>query len=124
MVMTPAGVRTTQRANTPGLLELNEQGVYEVRPTSAANGRPQMIAANLDPAESDLSALDPRELVAAVTGRASGDASKPIAEAAALTKDEAEKRQGLLWYLLFAGFLLLAAETAVSNHLSRKEKFL
>ena len=124
IIVTPAGVRSTQRANTPGLLELNEQGVYDVRPASTANGRPQAIAVNLDPAESDLSALDPKELVATVTGRASKDAAQPTGEAGTLTSDEAEKRQGLWWYLLFGGLLLLAAETAIGNHLSRKEKFL
>jgi hypothetical protein len=30
----------------------------------------------------------------------------------------------LWWYLLFTGLLLLAAESAIANHLSRKEKFL
>src|SRR5207247_3421016 len=31
IVVTPSGQRTTQRANSPGLLELAEQGVYRVR---------------------------------------------------------------------------------------------
>ena len=124
IIMTPAGQRSTQRANDTSLLELNQQGVYEVRPAAAVNGRPEAIAVNLDPAESDLSPLDPKELVATVTGHASADAARPSADAATLTKDEAEQRQGLWWYLLFAGFLLLAAETAVGNYLSRKEKFL
>ena len=39
-------------------------------------------------------------------------------------EDVAEKRQALWWYLLLGGLMLLAAETAISNHLSRKEKFL
>jgi len=41
-----------------------------------------------------------------------------------MTREEAEKRQSLWWYLLLAGVGLLAVETAIANHLSRKEKFL
>jgi hypothetical protein len=41
-----------------------------------------------------------------------------------MTREESEKRQGLWWYLLLTGLVLLAAETMIGNHLSRKEKFL
>ena len=78
---------------------------------------------NIDPAESDLAPLDPRELVAAVTGHATPAAAAPVA-AQEMTREEAERRQSLWWYLLMAGLLLLAAETVIANQLSRKEKFL
>jgi len=123
IVVTPSGQRTTQRANAPGLLELTEQGVYEVRAAASTTGRPLAIAVNIDPAEADLAPVDPAELVAAVTGHANaetGDATAPEP----LSREDTEKRQALWWYLLFAGVLLLAAETVISNHLSRKEKFL
>ena len=58
------------RASEPGLLELNEQGIYEIRTGASTSAGPDRIAVNLDPAESDLTPLDPQELVAAVTGRA------------------------------------------------------
>src|SRR6185295_8067096 len=106
-----------------GLLELTEQGVYEVRPTSAPSGRPEAIAVNLDPAESDLSPIDPRELVAAVTGHATQVAA-PSAPVQEMTREESERRQSLWWYLLLAGLLLLTAETVIANRLSRKERFL
>jgi hypothetical protein len=126
IVVSPSGDRTTQSGGgegAEGLLELNEQGVYEVRSTGAATGRPEAIAVNLDPAESDLSPLDARELVAAVTGHgASVEAQQ--AGPQETTREDAEKRQSLWWYLLFAGLLLLAAETVISNRLSQKEKFL
>ena len=80
------------------------------------------IAVNLDPAESDLTPLDPAELVAAVTGRATPGGGAGGGAASRCRREEAEKRQGLWWYLLFAGLLLLAAETVISNRLSRKEK--
>jgi len=125
IVVTPAGERVSQAGSHPneGLLDLDEQGVYEVRSAGAANGRPETLAVNLDPAESDLTPIDPRELVATVTGRATPGSAEPVAQQE-MTREEAEHRQGLWWYLLLAGLLLLAAETAVSNHLSRKEKFL
>ena len=126
IVVTPSGERVSQSTageGNEGLLELNEQGIYEIRSTGAASGRPEAIAVNIDPAESDLTAIDPRELVAAVTGHATPTAAQP-AQSQELTREESERRQSLWWYLLMAGLLLLAAETMISNHLSRKEKFL
>jgi len=126
IVVTPSGERIPQSSlgeGSEGLLELNEQGVYEVRANAATTTRPEAIAVNLDPAESDLTALDPRELVAAVTGHASPVAVLPE-QPQEMTREEAERRQGLWWYLLLLGVGLLAAETMIANHLSRKEKFL
>jgi len=126
IVVTPSGERISQSSageGNEGLLELNEQGVYEIRATGAASGRPEAIAVNIDPAESDLSAIDPRELVAAVTGHATPTTAQP-AQTPEMTRGESERRQSLWWYLLMAGLLLLAAETVISNHLSRKETFL
>jgi hypothetical protein len=126
IVVTPAGERVSHPAGgegNEGLLELDQQGIYELRTTASPGARPEAIAVNLDPAESDLAAIDPRELVGAVTGRAT-----PVAAAAApaqeLTREESERHQSLWWYLLLAGLLLLAAETLISNRLSRHEKFL
>jgi hypothetical protein len=123
VVITPGGDRVNIRSSEPGIVELNEQGVYEVRSSTNTTGRPDRIAVNLEPSESDLSPLDPAELVAAVTGHAT-QAVDPAAAAAQVSPEEAEKAQSLWWYLLFAGLLLLAAESAVANHLSRQEKFL
>jgi hypothetical protein len=78
---------------------------------------------NLDPTESDLTPLDPAELVASVTGRAP-DAGSAAASAADIKLEDVEKQQGLWWYLLLAGLLLLAAEMVFSNRLSREERFL
>jgi len=126
IVVTPSGERISQSSageGNEGLLELNEQGIYEIRSTGAASGRPEAIAVNLDPAESELSAIDPRELVAAVTGHATPTAAQPT-QSQEMTREESERRQSLWWYLLMAGLLLLTAETVIANHLSRKEKFL
>jgi aerotolerance regulator-like protein/VWA domain-containing protein len=123
IVISPSGQRTTQRAKDPGLLELTEQGIYEIRAGGTTTGRPQAIAVNIDPAEADLTPLDPAELVASVTGKAS-QVEAAAAAAEPLSAEDSEKRQAIWWYLLFAGMLLLAAETVISNRLSRKEKFL
>jgi hypothetical protein len=123
VVITPSNDRVTVHANEPGLIELNEQGVYEIRSANNQSGRPDRIAVNLDPAESDLAPLDPTELVAAVTGHAS-QTNESTSGPAQVSAEEAERRQSIWWYLLLAGLLLLAAESAVANHLSRKEKFL
>ncbi len=62
--------------------------------------------------------MDPRELVAAVAGRASGE---PGGFGDARPSDEAQAQaQRLWWYLLVAGGLLLAAETLLSNRLSQE----
>jgi hypothetical protein len=123
IIVTPSGKRLTQRAAGSGLLELDEQGVYEVRSAATPAARPTAIAVNLDPTEADLTPLDPRELVAAVTGRAA-TATGPPPAAAEITREEADRHQRIWWYLLFAGLLLLAAETVISNRLSRRERFL
>jgi hypothetical protein len=123
VVITPSGERRTIAADEPGLLELTEAGIYEIRSATSASARPDRIAVNLDPAESDLAALDPTELVAAVTGRAGGAqaAEGPPVEVA---PQDVERQQAAWWYLLMAGLLLLAAEMVVSNRLSRTERFL
>jgi len=124
VVVTPSGKRVPQA----GPLELSEQGVYDVRPAGAADAfAPQAIAVNIDPAEEDLAAIDPAELVAAVTGHAAATAAAQLptaAEAEQFDIKEAERKQSFWWYLLVIGLLLLAAETVVSNRLSQAERFL
>jgi len=126
IIVSPSGERTTQGAlgeGTEGLLELNDQGIYEIRGTGANAGRPETIAVNLDPVESDLAPLDPSALVASVTGHATSVDAQP-ATPQEITREDAERRQSLWWYLLLCGLGLLAIETIISNRLSRKEKFL
>jgi hypothetical protein len=124
IVMTPAGERVNVASSEPGVLELNEQGVYEVRAAAAgSSGRSERIAVNLDPAESDLAQVDAQEMIAAVTGRAAAAAGSSAPAPAEVSATDTERQQGLWWYLLLAGMLLLAAETAIANHLSRNERF-
>ncbi|MBI4485203.1 MAG: hypothetical protein HY655_04245, partial [Acidobacteria bacterium] len=90
--------------------------------TPDETSKPEAIAVNLDAVESDLTPIDTRELVAAVTGRATSAPVQAVAPEA--TREDAEKRQALWWYLLLAGMLLLATETVIANRLSRRERFL
>jgi hypothetical protein len=115
----PSGHRTPLTASGPAhLAALDEQGFYELRgPTTAAgSGRP--IAVNVDPKESDLSRFDPKELVAAVT--APPVPGTPDAGATAAPRD-VERSQAIWWYLLSAALVLMAAETVLSNRLSKVE---
>ncbi len=88
IVVTPTGERLTVSAGgqgNAGLLELNEQGIYEIRSTGAASGRPESIAVNLDPAESDLSAA--RSARAGRVGHGTRDAGRGAA--GAVSRDDA-----------------------------------
>jgi hypothetical protein len=115
VVLTPSGARRTLDAS--GLLRVDEQGFYEVR--GAGDAAARTFAVNLDLAESDLAALDPQELASAVEPR--GDAAARAA-AGTLPVEERERRQALWWYLLALALVLLAAETAVANRLSRRRR--
>jgi Aerotolerance regulator N-terminal/von Willebrand factor type A domain len=118
VLQSPTGHRTRLHANgSDHLAELNEAGFYELRDAATAIGSGRPIAVNVDPAESDLAHLDPQELIAAVTSR-NADAAQTSAAAAASPEDM-ERGQRIWWYLLLGALLLMAAETVLSNRLSR-----
>jgi hypothetical protein len=99
------------------VVELAEQGFYEVREADRQAAVVAVAAANVELAESERVFVDPRDVVAAVTGNASGTAS---ASAATVLPDEAQERaQRIWWYLLFAGILLLTGESVLAGRLSR-----
>jgi hypothetical protein len=114
----PSGDRERLTATGPNhLVTLHEQGFYELRgpETPVGSGRP--IAVNVDPVESDLSHLDPQDIVVAVTA-VDGQRS-PAGDLSSATPQDQESRQKLWWYLLLGALLLLAVETAMSNRLSK-----
>jgi hypothetical protein len=120
VALTPAGRRVALGGpDRPAVLELDQQGFYELHP-EAGDASPVTVAVNLDVAESDLTPLDPQEIVGSVT--AGSAASRHAGQAGELTSADLERRQGLWWYLLVAGVLLLAAETFVSNRLSSRPR--
>jgi len=99
-----------------GGLTLEEQGFYDLSWSEALEERLVTIASNLDRRESDLTPLDVDELAAAVRWRGGSDARSEVVIAS--TPDERETRQAFWWYLLIGAFLLLVAETTLSNRLA------
>jgi hypothetical protein len=76
-----------------------------------------VAAANVEFAESDRTAVDPDEIVAAVAG--GGADGTPAGTQGPLPDEAHERAQRLWWYLLFAGILLLTGESVLAHRLSR-----
>ena len=113
----PSGERERLSMNgTTHLARLTEHGFYELRgPTTPVDGgRP--IAVNVDPAEADLTHMDPQELIAAA-----GVTTAKVESVGTMTAtpEDQERRQTIWWYLMLAAVFLLAVETVMSNRLSR-----
>jgi hypothetical protein len=99
------------------LVTLREQGFYELRGSSTPVGSGRPIAVNVDPAESDLSHLDPQDVVVAVT--AVNGQGQTASDFGSATPQDQERRQKVWWYLLLGALLLMAVETVMSNRLSK-----
>src|SRR5687768_1201117 len=97
-------------------LELTEQGFYEIRGAGRDAGPAIVAASNVSLTESNLDRMDPKELVSAVTG---GNATGSTSGQDVLPDEAQELAQRVWWYLLFAGILLLIAETVLAHRLSR-----
>ncbi len=102
--------------NSVSALELTEQGFYEVRAAGREPGPVVVAAANVSLSESNLDRMDPKELVAGVTGNG---VAGPAGAQDVLPDAAQELAQRVWWYLLFAGILLLIAETVLAQRLSR-----
>jgi len=124
-ILTPSGQRrdlqppaaaTAGAAPPVAALELTEQGFYEIRGSGRDAGPTIVAASNVSLAESNLDRMDAKELVAAVTGNGpSGSTSGQDV----LPDAAQELAQRVWWYLLFAGILLLIAETVLAHRYSR-----
>ena len=113
VALTPSGQRLSLDGEGPEVLELTEQGFYEIRAQGRDANPSVVVASNVDLAESDMTPLDPKEVAAAAMGRAgtvsaNGTPTPPTDEAQ-------EGAQRIWWYLMFAGLLFLAGETIVGN---------
>jgi hypothetical protein len=117
VVLTPSGRRVAVDDEGSEVLELSEQGFYEVRGGQPGDTDVTVVASNVDPGESDLSSMDPKEIVAAAVGGADADAAATAG--VAQTPETQERSQRLWWYLLVAGIVLLGADTIISNRLSK-----
>ncbi len=110
-VTSPLGRKENLVAGTSGI-ELQIPGFYEAERLSGAR---YLVAANVDSGESDLTALDPDELVAAI--RPGG---RPAESPIAVTPAEAGARQTWWRLALLAVLLLMAAETIFGNARGQK----
>jgi hypothetical protein len=114
----PSSTRERVTASGPGhLISLREQGFYELRGRTTPIGSGRPIAVNVEAAESDLSHMDPHDVVVAVTPVAGQ--RQPGSDFNTGTPQDQEQRQKIWWYLLLGALFLMAAETALSNRLSR-----
>jgi len=122
VALTPGGGSVTLPATAgPRFLELEEQGIYEVRPPGTNPERPFAVAVNVDVTESELEAMDPVELAAAVAPRDTGTGiglGGEIISAEAQARNK-ERRQSLWRYLFVVALVLLLTETVISNWISR-----
>jgi hypothetical protein len=121
VVSTPSGERVSLTDNgRPAFVELGEQGFYTVRLSGDRDtATPLTVAVNIDPAETELAAIDPVEFVAKVTGRADAATAAKDATPAGATPADVEKRQGVWWYLLVLGAAVLVLEAWLANRLSK-----
>jgi aerotolerance regulator-like protein/VWA domain-containing protein len=117
VVLTPSGRRVSIDEEGGEVLELTEQGFYELR-NRAGDAVTTVVASNVDTAESDLTPMDPKEIVAAATA-GSGAERRAAAAGQRLTPEVQERSQRLWWYLLCLGILLLGADTLISNRMSK-----
>jgi Mg-chelatase subunit ChlD len=113
----PSGEKTRLSAfGSNHLATLREHGLYELRTEEGAIGSGRPIGVDLDPAESDLTRLDPAELVAAAGAKTT---VRQTAAATTVPPEQQEARQTVWWYLLLLALFLMAIETVMSNRLSR-----
>jgi hypothetical protein len=117
VVLSPSGRRVSVDEEGSEVLELSEQGFYEIRGQSG-DSTVAVVASNVDPAESDLTSMDPKEIVAAAMG-GSGSEDPSATDGVPMTPEAQERSQRLWWFLLVAGIVLLGADTLISNRMSK-----
>jgi hypothetical protein len=119
--MAPSGTQATLGEGSAAAIRLEEQGFYSVRLQGTGDRRPYAVAVNMDPAESDLTPMDPTEFATSATGKAAAvtNAGQSL-EHPELTPADIEKKQTIWWFLLLAGILALLGEAVLSNRLSQK----
>jgi hypothetical protein len=120
VVMSPSGDQAAIGEGARQSVELAEQGFYSVRLQGMGERRPFQVAVNLDPSESDLSALPPTEFVSTATGRAAATPMGGSLEHPELTPADIEKKQSMWWFLFVAGAAMLLAEAILANRLSKR----
>ncbi len=110
-VIAPGG-QPLAAGDSASAVPLRTPGFYEVRRDASAADAAALVAVNSPAAESDLSRLDPREIVLAVQADSSvtGAAETPVA-----TASDVERRQRMWRAVLLAALVLLAVEVLYAN---------
>ncbi|HKP29369.1 MAG TPA: BatA domain-containing protein [Gemmatimonadales bacterium] len=118
LVLGPDGERERREPQNSALaVALEESGFYEVREGRSGGKLLAVIAANPPAEETRLEAFDPDDLRLA-TGAVDSVSSRP--DVSTLSPQEAEKRQGLWWYLLAGVTVLLVGELLLANRAGRR----
>ena len=117
VVVTPSGEQVPLDEEGSDVLELTEGGFYELR-TGTSESVTAVVASNVDSAESDLTAMDPKEIVAAATAGVGGNLQSSAAGLPPPPEAQ-ERSQRLWWDILCLGVVLLGADTLISNRMSK-----
>jgi len=122
IALSPSGSsRSMPAGDGPRYLPLEEHGFYTVRQPGSDPDRPFVLAVNVDLEESNLTRIDPEELVAQIESpTAVPQAGPAFNEATELRREDQERRQSLWRWLLVAALGLFIFETGLSNWVSRK----
>lgn len=110
VVLAPSGTRFPVTAG-PTVIRLEERGYYEIRDPRAASA-PPAVAVNADRSESELDRLDTDIVEAALMA-----GGAPLVPSSVQPVDR-ERRQSLWWWALVGAFVMMTAETVLSNVLS------
>jgi hypothetical protein len=116
MVLMPSGQRRPIEEEGSEVMQLDEQGFYELR-RGGAQSDIAVVAANVDPAEADLTPLDPKEIAAAAIGP--DGAAQAGGGHVQMTPEAQERNQRVWWYLMLAGIVVLGVDTLLSNRLGK-----
>ena len=95
-------------------LKLTEPGVYRFRVQETEH----LLAANLDPRESDLRIPDPERLLAQLPRVSRQEGAAPRQPTSLDRRHALENRQHLWWYLVLTACLVLLVESLLANRYS------
>jgi hypothetical protein len=115
VVTDPAGRRRVLGGAAPPLIVLDRPGFYTLQ-ALAGERNAGTVAVNVDPAEGDLTPVEPQVLLARLVAPDTAAGAGGRVDRPATGADE-ERRQGMWWYLAMIAAVLALAETMVASRL-------